>query len=84
MLKKQIKGIVSSDKMDKTVTVTVDLPKFHPVYQKLTKVTRKYKARDEMNCKTGDRVVIEETLPFSKNVTWKVVENLTAEDKKEE
>lgn len=81
MPKKQIIGVVSSAKMNKTVSVSVDLPRFHPVYKKLIKVTRKYKARDELGVKEGNKVVIEETSPYSKDVTWKVVKNLTSESK---
>jgi small subunit ribosomal protein S17 len=81
MPKKQIKGLVTSTKMNSTVVVTVDLPKTHPVYKKLMQVTRKYKAHDDLGVEEGDSVLIEETAPYSKTVTWKVVEKLSDEDK---
>ena len=66
-------GIVVSDKMDKTVVVKVDRIIKHPVYSKYIKRTEKYKAHDEQNsCKVGDRVVIVESRPLSKDKCWKV------------
>jgi small subunit ribosomal protein S17 len=74
MSKKQLKGIVVSDKMDKTIVVRVETLKTHPQYRKKYKSHKKYKAHDEKNnCKTGDMVVIEETRPLSKDKKWKVV-----------
>lgn len=66
-------GIVVSDKMDKTVVVKVDRMIKHPVYSKYIRLTSKYKAHDELNnCKIGDRVVIVESRPLSKDKCWKV------------
>jgi small subunit ribosomal protein S17 len=66
-------GIVVSDKMDKTVVVKVDRMIKHPVYSKYIRRTEKYKAHDELNsCKIGDRVVIVESRPLSKDKCWKV------------
>lgn len=66
-------GVVVSDKMDKTVVVKVDRLVKHPVYNKYIKKTAKYKAHDEANaCKIGDRVVIVETRPLSKDKFWAV------------
>lgn len=66
-------GVVVSDKMDKTVVVKVDRMVKHPVYSKYIRRTDKYKAHDEQNtCKTGDRVVIVESRPLSKDKCWKV------------
>lgn len=66
-------GIVVSDKMDKTVVVKVDRLVKHPVYSKYIKRAAKYKAHDDTNsCKTGDRVLIVETRPMSKDKRWKV------------
>ncbi|GAM10956.1 30S ribosomal protein S17 [Geobacter sp. OR-1] len=66
-------GIVVSDKMDKTVVVKVDRMVKHPVYSKYIRRTEKYKAHDELNnCKVGDRVVIVESRPLSKDKCWKV------------
>jgi len=73
--RKTMTGIVVSDKMDKTVVVAVENYTKHPVYKKITKRTKKYKAHDEKNeCKTGDRVKLMETRPLSKEKRWRVVE----------
>ena len=66
-------GVVVSDKMDKTVVVKVDRLVKHPVYNKYIKRSAKYKAHDENNsCKTGDRVVMVESRPLSKDKCWKI------------
>jgi len=66
-------GIVVSDKMDKTVVVKIDRLVKHPVYNKYIKRAAKYKAHDNDNsCKTGDRVLIVETRPLSKDKHWRV------------
>jgi len=66
-------GIVVSDKMDKTVVVRVSHLVKHPVYNKYIKRSVKYKAHDEENsCKSGDRVLIAETRPLSKDKRWRV------------
>ena len=67
-------GIVSSDKMDKTIVVDVDSPRRHPLYGKLAKNTNHFKAHDE--AKVGDRVKIMETRPLSKTKRWRLVEIL--------
>jgi len=70
-------GVVVSDKMMKTVVVAVEKVKVHPKYLKRYKITERYKAHDEENAyKTGDKVVIEETKPQSKEKRWRVVEKL--------
>jgi len=74
MPKKVLTGKVVSTKMEKTVVVAVDMSKRHPIYRKIMKNTRKFKARDEMGVSDGDLVKIEESKPFSKEVSWKVVE----------
>ena len=72
--KKTLKGTVVSDKMDKTVVVSVSRFVKHPKYLKYLKVAKKFKAHDEENTyKTGDKVLIEETRPISKDKTFKVV-----------
>jgi len=72
---KLLKGVVVSDKMDKTVVVTVSRFVKHPLYGKFYKVSKKYKAHDEENkCKIGDKVEIIETRPISKDKRFKVVE----------
>jgi len=71
-------GRVVSDKMDKTVVVTVETPKRHPLYKKTIKRAIKYKAHDENNeCKPGDIVKIIETRPLSRQKCWRVAEIIT-------
>ena len=83
MPKRILKGIVTSTKMQKTVVVAVDMPKRHPIYKKTLKNTRKFKARDDIGVKVNDIVTIEESRPYSKEVTWKVLEVVeSAEEKK--
>lgn len=67
-------GVVSSDKMEKTVTVTLVRRYTHPVYGKQVTRTKKVKARDEHGAKTGDTVRIMETRPLAKTVNWRVTE----------
>ena len=70
-------GVVVSDKMDKTVVVKVDSIVKHPTYKKYIKRHVTYKAHDEMNaCATGDKVLIVETRPMSKDKRWRVREIL--------
>lgn len=69
-----LKGIVVSDKMDKTVVVSVSRFIKHPMYGKFYKVSKKYKAHDEENkIKTGDTVEMVEVRPMSKDKRFKVV-----------
>ena len=68
-------GYVTSDKMDKTVVVSIVELVRHPLYSKAVKRTKKYKAHDEKNeCKIGDRVRIGETKPLSKDKRWEAIE----------
>ena len=68
-------GKVVSDKMDKTVVVTVEDRVAHPVYKKIIKRTYRLKAHDEKNeCGVGDKVKVMETRPLSKDKRWRVVE----------
>lgn len=68
-----LSGIVTSDKADKTITVTVTSRETHPIYGKQYTVTRKYAAHDEKNAaKEGDMVIISETRPFSKRKSFKL------------
>lgn len=70
---RRIEGTIVSDKMDKTVVVSVTTIKTHPIYKKQYKVSKKYKAHDEKNeYKTGDEVIIEATKPISRNKSWVV------------
>ena len=74
-LRKTRVGVVSSDKMDKTVVVTVKDKIKHPLYKKIVNRTIKFKAHDENNeCGVGDRELIMETRPLSKDKRWRVVE----------
>jgi small subunit ribosomal protein S17 len=68
-------GLVVSDKMMKTVVVSIERRVQHPVYGKMVRRTKKLKAHDEENAaKTGDTVRIMETRPLSKDKRWRVVE----------
>ena len=74
-LRKTSVGIVTSDKMDKTVVVSVKDKIQHPLYKKIINNTIKLKAHDENNvCGIGDRVLVMETRPMSKDKRWRVVE----------
>jgi len=69
-----LKGIVVSDKMAKTVVVAISRLKKHPKYKKYYKVTKRFKAHDEKGeYHTGDKVLIQETRPLSKDKRWKVI-----------
>ena len=75
MPRRVLTGRVTSDKMDKTVTVLVDRRVMHPLYKKFIRRSKKYAAHDEANdCKTGDLVRIIECPPISKRKTWTVIE----------
>ncbi len=74
-LRKTRIGLVSSDKMDKTITVTVRYKEKHPIYGKFVNKTKKYHAHDEKNeAQVGDRVLLMETRPLSKLKRWRLVE----------
>ena len=74
MPKRVLTGRVTSDKMDKTVTVLVDRRIMHPLYKKFIRRSKKYAAHDEHNtCQIGDMVRIIECAPISKRKTWTVV-----------
>jgi len=71
---KKLKGVVVSDKMQKTVVVAVTRLKLYPKYKKQYKLTTKYKAHDEKGeYHAGDKVVISQTRPMSKDKRWRVV-----------
>nr|YP_009392316.1 ribosomal protein S17 [Osmundaria fimbriata]ARW60878.1 ribosomal protein S17 [Osmundaria fimbriata] len=75
MAKKETFGTVISNRMDKTVTVTVKKQISHKKYGKIITKTNKYYANDPMNeCKIGDTVKIQETRPLSKKKRWQVVQ----------
>ena len=74
MPRRVLTGRVTSDKMDKTVTVLVERRVMHPLYKKFIRRSKKYAAHDEANlCKIGDTVRIEECRPISKRKRWIVV-----------
>ncbi len=74
MPQREFKGVVVSDKADKTIVVKVDTRVKHPVYKKFISRSSKFFAHDEKNaCKIGDEVLIQECRPISKNKTWKVI-----------
>lgn len=73
--RRQLIGIVVSDKMDKTAVVKVDRTVLHSKYLKRFTKSKKYKAHDAKNkAKVGDKVVIEETRPISKDKSWRIIE----------
>lgn len=73
-LRKTKIGVVTSNKMDKTVVVTISERVKHPLYNKIVNNTIKYKAHDENNeCQVGDKVQIMETRKLSKDKNWRVV-----------
>ncbi|MEW6487708.1 MAG: 30S ribosomal protein S17 [Thermodesulfobacteriota bacterium] len=75
--RKQMTGVIVSDKMAKTVTVLVEGLRKHPIYEKYVIRSKKYKAHDEANsCRVGDKVLIEETRPLSRDKRWRVKEIL--------
>ncbi len=74
-LRKVMIGTVTSNKMDKTIVVSVETSVKHPIYGKVVKRTYKLKAHDEENkCHIGDKVKVMETRPLSKDKRWRVVE----------
>ena len=74
-LRKTRTGVVSSNKMDKTVVVAVERKVQHPIYGKFLKKTTKFHAHDEKNeCSIGDVVKIMESRPLSKTKRWRLVE----------
>jgi small subunit ribosomal protein S17 len=74
-LRKERVGLVVSNKMDKSVVVTVESKMKHPIYGKFVKSTTKFMAHDDKNdCNIGDKVKIMETKPMSKNKCWRLVE----------
>lgn len=73
--RKQRVGLVTSNKMDKSIIVTVERRIKHPIYGKFVKRTKKFVAHDETNdCNEGDTVKIMETRPLSKRKRWRLVE----------
>ena len=74
-LRKERMGVVTSNKMDKSITVAVKWKEKHPIYGKFVNKTKKYHAHDEKNeCNLGDTVKIMETRPLSKTKRWRLVQ----------
>ncbi len=67
-------GIVVSDKMDKTIVVRIERRFMHPLYKKIVRKHKRFKAHDEKNeCNTGDKVLIVESKPFSRDKKWNLL-----------
>ena len=74
-LRKERTGVVTSNKMDKSITVAIKWKEKHPIYGKFVNKTKKYHAHDEKNeCNIGDTVKIMETRPLSKTKRWRLVQ----------
>ncbi len=79
MPRRELQGIVTSDAMDKTVTVKVERRVMHPIYKKFIVRSKKYLAHDETNrSKVGDNVKIRECRPISKRKCWEIVSDEAA------
>jgi small subunit ribosomal protein S17 len=79
--KLEFEGIVTSDRMDKTVVVTVERLERHPVFGKYVRRRSKFKAHDERNeCRQGDKVLIRECRPLSREKGWRVVKILERQE----
>jgi len=79
MPRRELQGIVTSDSMDKTVTVKVERRVMHPIYKKFIVRSKKYLAHDETNrSKVGDNVKIRECRPISKRTCWEIVSDEAA------
>ncbi len=75
MPRRVLQGVVVSDKADKTVTVLVKRRVMHPLYKKIIRRSKKYRAHDEDNrCKVGDMVQIQECRPIAKSKSWRVID----------
>ncbi len=80
-MSRRLRGIVSSNKMDKTVVVRVERVKEHPLYRKKYTATTNFKAHDEANaCKIGDVVEIVESRPISRDKRWVVERTLSTQE----
>jgi len=81
MPRKKFRGKVVSAKMAKAVVVAVEVLKRHRLYGKVMKNTRRFKAQSEGKMEVGDEVIIEESRPYSRDITWKVVEKVSPKEK---
>ena len=74
-IRKQRVGVVTSNKMDKSITISVERKLQHPIYGKFVKKSKKFMAHDEQNeCNIGDLVKITESRPLSKSKRWRLIE----------
>lgn len=80
--RRRLTGSVKSTKMDKTVIVEISRTFQHPLYRKVVRSNKSYKAHDELNCQVGDQVVIVESAPISATVRW-VVERIIRADQQQ-
>lgn len=81
--RRRLTGVVKSNKMTKTVIVEVSRTFQHPLYHKVVRTTKDYKAHDELGCNVGDEVVIVESAPISATVRWVVEEIVKVEIRQE-
>ena len=81
--RRRLTGMVKSNKMDKTVIVEVTRTYQHPLYHKVVRSAKAYKAHDELGCNVGDKVIIVESRPFSRTVTWMVEKIVQVEVRQE-
>ena len=77
--RRRITGVVTSNKMDKTVSVKIGRKFRHPVYKKVVSVAKKVMAHDELGCQIGDQVIIVESKPISRQKHWVVQEIIRSE-----
>ncbi len=79
--RRRITGVVTSNKMNKTVVVEITRTFRHPLYRKVVHVSKRVKAHDELGCQVGDEVLIVESHPISKEKHW-VVESILVRETK--
>jgi small subunit ribosomal protein S17 len=79
-MKRKFRGKVTSDRMEKTIVVSVDSKKEHPIYRKKYRHTAKFMAHNEIGAKQSDYVIIEESNPASKNKRWNAVKVITEKE----
>jgi small subunit ribosomal protein S17 len=75
--KRQLEGVVVSNKMDKTIRVSIDTPYRHPIYKKIMNSRKVVFAHTDKELEIGQKVVLEESRPYSKNIKWIVKEDVT-------
>lgn len=79
-MKRTLRGKVTSDKMEKTIVVSIDSKKTHPLYRKKYTVTKKFMAQNDISAKIGDFVIIEETKPISKRKNWNAIKIISEKE----